>query len=263
VDRTLETSTGATRVETDLGPAYAKFFGNPEGPQALFCDWVGTQAAAWLGLPTFETAIVDVTDAGLVSYADGTHSQAGPAFLAREELGQAWGGTPEELDVLENPEALAGLIVLDTWLMNCDRFRPEGDRIKRNTRNVFLTTRGAAKGKLRVVAMDHTHCFTCGRSLTPAIRGIDRVQDPRLYGHFPEFSQHVTHSAVRGFAARLGEMDRPVASRFMAGVPRAWDIREDTRTALAEFLCDRAAFLRSNIRTMLVDAAVLQPELDV
>jgi hypothetical protein len=250
-------------VETDQGPAFAKFLGNPEGPQALFCDWVGTQAAAWLGLPTFETAIIEVTEAGLVTYADGTRSQAGPAFVAREELGQPWGGTPEELNALENPEALAGLIVLDTWLLNCDRFRPEGERVKRNTRNVFLTARGAAKGKLRVVAMDHTHCFTCGRNLTPAIRGIDRVQEARPYGHFPEFSSHVTHSAVQAFAVRLAVMDRTAAVRFMAAAPPAWDIREDTRAALVEFLCDRAAFLRSRIRTMLVDAAVMQPGLDV
>ena len=84
-DRTLETSTGASRVETDQGSAYAKLLGNPEGPHALFCDWVGTQAAAWLGLPTFEVAVVEVTEAGIVTYSNGTLSQMGPAFVARAE----------------------------------------------------------------------------------------------------------------------------------------------------------------------------------
>jgi hypothetical protein len=45
VNDTLESSTGASRVETDQRPAYAKLLGNPEGPQALFCEWVGTRAA--------------------------------------------------------------------------------------------------------------------------------------------------------------------------------------------------------------------------
>jgi hypothetical protein len=38
VGDTLDTSTGAARVETDQGPAFAKLMGNPEGPQALFCE---------------------------------------------------------------------------------------------------------------------------------------------------------------------------------------------------------------------------------
>jgi hypothetical protein len=263
VYRTLGTSTGASRVETDQGPAYAKLLGNPQGPQALFCEWVGTRAAAWLGLPTFEVAVVDVTEAGLVTFVDGAVSLKGPAFVAREEVGTPWGGTEEELEVVENPEALAGLIVLDTWLLNCDRFRPEAGRTRRNTRNVFLSGRGAGKGKLRVVAMDHTHCLTCGSSLTVAIRSIDRVQDSRIYGHFNEFRSLVTQSAVRRFSHRLLELTRPVAERFMAEAPHAWDIRDEVRGALVDFLCDRAAFLGPRIRAMLVDEGVMQPELDV
>jgi len=68
VNDTLESSTGASRVETDSGPAYAKLSGNPEGPQALFCEYVGTRAAAWLGLPTFEVAVIEVTETELVTY---------------------------------------------------------------------------------------------------------------------------------------------------------------------------------------------------
>jgi hypothetical protein len=263
VDRVLETSTGTARVETDSGPAYVKMIGNPEGSQALFCDWVGTRAAAWLELPTFDVSVVEVTEAGLITYANGTASHVGPAFAAREESGSTWGGTEDELDVVENPDALSGLVVLDTWLLNCDRFRPEAGHTRRNTRNVFLTERDAGKGKLRVIAMDHTHCFTCGSSLTTAIRSIDRVQDVRIYGHFPEFRPFMTHEAVRGFCARLGGMTKAVAEGFVAGAPRAWDIRDDVRAALVDFLADRAAFLAPRLRHMLVDQGVLQPELDV
>lgn len=263
IDRTLETSTGASRVETDQGSAYAKLLGNPEGSHALYCDWVGTRAAAWLGLPTFEVAVVEVTEAGIVTYSNGTLSQMGPAFVARAEPGSTWGGTEDELDAVENPDALSGLIVLDTWLLNCDRYRPEAGRTRRNIRNVFFSERDAGKGKLRVIAMDHTHCFTCGTSLTAGIRSIDRVQDSRIYGHFPEFRPFLTHGAVRRFSARLGELTKPVAESFVAGTPRAWDIRDDVRAALVDFLCDRAAFLAPRLRKMLVDQGVLQPELDV
>lgn len=263
VSETLETSTGASRVETDDGPAFAKFLGNPEGPQALFSELVGTRAAAWLGLTTFEFAVIDVTEPALVTYADGSTSQAGPAFVTRFENGTPWGGTAVELVALENTEVLAGIVVLDTWLLNCDRYRPEGDKTRRNTRNVFLSSRDAAKGKFRVVAMDHTHCFTCGRAITKAIGHIDRVQDARLYGHFPEFRPHATHEAVRRFAKRLSDLDKRTVDGFLAEIPKPWDVSTDVRAALADFLKDRAHFLGQNVRHMLVDQGELQPELEL
>lgn len=263
VNAPLASSTGASRVETDQGPAYAKFMGNPEGPQALFCDLVGTRAAAWLGLPTFEIAVVHVTEPGLVTYRDGSKSLAGPAFVAREENGTPWGGTAVELVSVENPTTLAGLIVLDTWLHNCDRFRPEGERTRRNTRNVFLSAREAAKGKFRVIAMDHTHCFTCGRAITKAISHIDRVQDARLYGHFAEFRPHLTHEAVRTFEQRLLGLSKQTAEGFLAEIPSAWDFSAEIRRALVEFLKHRASFVGQNIRQMLVDQGELRPELEL
>lgn len=263
VNGTLESSTGASRVETDQGPAYAKFMGNPEGPQALFCDLVGTRAAAWLGLSTFEVAVVQITEPGLVTYPDGSKSLAGPAFVARQENGTPWGGTAVELVSIENPTALAGLIVLDTWLHNCDRFRPEGEKTRRNTRNVFLSAREAAKGKFRVIAMDHTHCFACGRAITKAIGNIDRVRDARLYGHFAEFRPYLTHEAVRGFGQRLVGLSKQTAESFLAGIPAAWDLSAEIRQALVGFLKDRASFVGQNVRQMLVDEGELQPELEL
>jgi hypothetical protein len=137
VNETLGSSTGASRVETDWGPAYAKLLGNPEGPHVLFCEWVGTKAAAWLGLPVFEVAVVEVLEPGLVTYENGSTSLAGPAFVARSQDGTTWGGTSRELEAVENLDVVSGLVVLDTWLLNCDRFRVDGTATRRNTRNVF------------------------------------------------------------------------------------------------------------------------------
>jgi hypothetical protein len=260
VDPPLETSTGATRVETDLGPAYAKFLGNPEGPQALFCELVGTRAAAWLGLPTLDIHVIDVPIDDLVEYANGSRSIAGPAFVSKAEQGTSWGGTADELAHIENPEALAGMIVLDTWLTNCDRFRPSADEVRRNTRNVFLRN-GVAKGKFQVIAMDHTHCFTCGRELTKAVRHIDRIRDARLYGHFPELRGLVTHSAIDAFAARLQALQRPQVGGFLAEVPKAWQPAAEVMEALGDFLLQRAAFVGQNVNQMLVDDGFLEPRL--
>ena len=243
VNDTLGSSTGAARVETDRGPAYAKLLGNPEGSQALFCEWVGTRAAAWLGLPTFAVAVVDVGTPGLVTYPDGSSSKVGPAFLARSQEGTTWGGVTKELDAVENPEVLSGLVVLDTWLLNCDRYRAEGLEVRRNTRNVFLSGEGASRGKFRLVAMDHTHCFTCGRELAKAIKHIDRVRDERLYGNFPEFRPYLTHEAVSRYTALLNGIDMQDVQALFQGIPSAWLPQPEIVAALMDFIGARASFV--------------------
>jgi hypothetical protein len=231
VTDTLESSTGATRVETDAGPAYMKLMGNPEGPQALFCEYLGTRAAAWLGLPTFTTAIVNVTEPALVTYKDGSSSSAGPAFVARFEPGFTWDGSADVLDSLDNPDDVSGLVVLDTWLLNCDRYRPEAGSVRCNTRNVFLSSVDATKGNVRLVAMDHTHILTCGAPLSKRLGHIDRVRDTRLYGHFPGFRRFLTHRAVRRFFTRLGQFTRQDAEHALEGVPAAWSPDAEVREA--------------------------------
>lgn len=111
VDSPLGTSTGATRVETDRGPAYAKFLGNPEGPHVLACELIGTRAAAWLALPILDFALIEVEEPALVSYSNGTTSAAGTAFVTRYEKGITWGGADETLAAIDNPDDLAGLVV--------------------------------------------------------------------------------------------------------------------------------------------------------
>jgi len=262
VSTTLTSSTGATRVETDQGPAYAKFMGNPEGPHALFCELVGTRAAALIGLPTFEVSVIDVDEDELVEFANGSRSQRGPAFVARFVNGTTWGGSADELKLVENPDVLAGLIVHDTWLLNCDRYRPEGGAARRNFRNVFLAD-GSAKGKVRVVAMDHTHTFTCGRALTKAIKNIERVRDERLYGHFPEFAGFVELDAVRRYATRLCSLSRADINALLNGVPSAWRPPTDVVEAVKEFLAGRAAFVGQNVAQMLVDQRYVDPTLEL
>ncbi len=263
VGETLDSSTGAARVETDQGPAYAKLMGNPEGPQALFCELLGTRAAAWLGLRTFDIAVVDVGVSGIVTYANGTESEGGPSFVARFENGTTWGGAAAELHAVGNPEALAGIVVLDTWLLNCDRYRAEGETVRRNTRNVFLSEEGAGKGKFKVTAMDHTHILMCGRQLTKAIGHIDRVKDERLFGNFPEFREYLSHQSVRLYADQLLTFTRPRADALLSDIPQPWSPAADVRAALVAFLSERARFVGQNIRKMLVNQGTLEPELEL
>jgi hypothetical protein len=122
---------GTALIVTDAGKAYIKALGNRQGPHPLACEWVGTELAAWFGLPTFETAILRIdatTDE--IPFRRGGKAESGPAFVARAVEGRSWGGTDADLNLLVNPEAiteLTELVVFDTWTLNC------GGRVGRPT----------------------------------------------------------------------------------------------------------------------------------
>ena len=171
-DKLFATATETVRVTTDAGPGFLKALGNKGGPHYLAADWLGTQLAAWLGLPTFEFAIIQVTKHDEIKFKAG-YALPGPAFITREQSGMTWGGTPKELDSLVNPADIGKLVLFDTWTRNCDRHPPDLAMRKPNLGNVFLSNKGMTGGKFELIVMDHTHCFTCGRDLNAHLAHID------------------------------------------------------------------------------------------
>jgi hypothetical protein len=92
-DHPYDTATETIRVQTDAGPGFLKALGNRGGPHYLAADFVGTQLACWMGLPTFDFAIVPVTDEDEITLYRGGKAKPGPAFITREEPGTVWGAT--------------------------------------------------------------------------------------------------------------------------------------------------------------------------
>jgi len=70
----------------------------------------------------------------------------GPAFVSRKEPGGAWSGEKRILNSLLNPNDITKLLVLDTWILNADRFPPKGMDWKPNYDNVFLSDRDGISG---------------------------------------------------------------------------------------------------------------------
>jgi len=153
----LPTSTNVVRVDTHAGEGFLKAIGNPEGPHALACELVGTQLAEWLGLRTLEYAVVEVTDDDEIPLTDGRIAMPGPAFITRAEKGFSWGGDADLLRRIRNPEDISGLVALDTWIRNCDRFRPE-PRLRINRDNVFLTWE---KGARKRTCIESNRSYAC------------------------------------------------------------------------------------------------------
>ena len=166
--RSVGSSTEPVRVETDQGGAYAKFPGNPAGTHTLTCEIIGGLAARFLGLRTFESAVIKVDERELVQFESGQFADAGSVYLSKYWDGMPWDGESETLKEVQNHRDAVGFIVLDTWLQNCDRYRAHGSNPIDRPDNIFLGRAAATgnKAHFEMVAMDHTHIMTCGRALT-------------------------------------------------------------------------------------------------
>jgi hypothetical protein len=234
---------------TDIGPAFGKFIGNSEGPHVLAAELVGTRLAALLGLETLDHAVIDYDGVPEITLAEGRSAQPGPAWLTRKEERVDWSGEREDLDLLCNPADVAGLLVLDTWTRNCDRYCPARQPPRVNRNNVFFSREGAPEGRFRLVAMDHTHAFTCGRELTPALTKIDVVKDETIFGLFPAFHEFIRPSDLHAACQRLGAISDAAIQAVVAAVPADWQVDAATRVALCNLLSSRRDFVAGDLPT--------------
>lgn len=249
--RAYESSSEVTRVETELGEGYMKALGNKEGPHVLACELVGTALADWLGLPTLDYAIIEVTSDDEIPLASGRLAQPGRAFITRAEDGFPWGGDPRTLVHLQNQGDLAKLVILDTWIRNCDRHRPPPSK-RVNVDNVFLSRSADGPSWLLLKAIDHTHAFTCGNQLTRRIAEIDSIRDETVYGSFPEFTEFLRADDIAECGNQLQRMNTAVARLAVDEVPSEWDVSKDVRAAWVEFIVRRADFVVTSVVPRLV-----------
>ena len=77
----VNSGAGTLIVGTDAGLAYLKALGNPDGPHALVKDLLDTHLAAMLDLPTFDYAVIEVTDLDELPFFKGGKAEPGPAFV--------------------------------------------------------------------------------------------------------------------------------------------------------------------------------------
>jgi hypothetical protein len=155
---------GTLIVRTDAGLAYLKALGNPDGPHALVKDLLGTHLSAMLGLPTFDYAVIEVTDLDELPFFKAGKAEPGPAFVTRGEDGSVWGSDKRLLDKIDNIDAISGLVVVDTWLRNTDRYYLPKNRV--NWDNVFFSKESTEDGKLSLRVMDFSHAIQFGGELT-------------------------------------------------------------------------------------------------
>ncbi len=258
--RNFDSGAETVLVLTDAGEGYLKAMGNVGGDHCLACEWVATRLARWFNLPTFDFALVEVTELDEIPLFRGGFARAGPAFITRAESGEPWGSEGTQLNKLINPLDISRLVVFDTWVLNCDRHAPGGRR-RPNYNNVFLSEE-APEGHLILKAMDHTHAFTCGRELTTRVAHLDRIRDPDVYGLFPAFASMLDQDAFHQALDELARLPRQFVEDIVRSVPREWDVSPDARNALTELIVQRALYLTGN-RTGIMGIHLYQRPLDL
>jgi hypothetical protein len=254
-------------VVTDAGKGYLKALGNAQGEHALACELIGSSVAEWLGLPGLDYSLIGIEVGGEVFLDDDEQkplnarrrAMTGPAFITKAvDAARTWSGDPQVLARLQNVDALAGLVVLDTWIGNPDRHprRPPDARIstwqRLNVDNVMLHRPARAK-KDRVLAMDFSVCLHCKSGGLRPSYGDDLVRDEGVYGLFPEFEPYVTDQRVAPFLDRLrqGKDLELHLVEVMARIPSEWQVDARTRLAVHKFLSARAAYLADNFLSNL------------
>ena len=251
------TSTKPARIRTDAGSAYLKATNNPLGPHALVRDFVGTALADWIGLDTFDFALMRVADDDEIRIHGVGLAAPGTAFVTRAAApdGISWDGTEAGLALVENPEAVALLVAFDTWTRNADRFPPPGNPRNPNHDNVFLSGERAAPNRFRIVAFDHSECFGgTGRDLSGHLATIDQIKDLAVFGKFPAFTSRLRRADLESATRRLCEFRRDDIERFVMQVPADWALPQAAREALCEFVCARASFCCENLMELVGQA---------
>lgn len=246
----LPTGSEVLQVETDAGRAFVKVLGGKEGPHVLACELVGTRLAARLGLPVLDWMLLDYPGQPPFRLASGHMAKAGTAWLTRKVNGFVWGREAGDLKYIANHEDIARLVLLDQWTRNCDRYRP-APKLRVNANNVFLMREGAPEGRFILVAMDHTHVFTCGRPLTRDLAKIDFVRDETAFGLFPEFVGAFTRADALAAVEALSAVSNSVIHEIVASIPADWEVDAPIRAAMEDFLCQRRDWLAKVFVTSL------------
>lgn len=270
VIQTRPTSTSVAQITTDKGSGFLKVLGNPQGPHALAADVVGTLLADWIGLPTADWCILPVSEAATFDLPGGRRSDPGPAFFSRELVGaEPWSGDPAELNDADNPEALSGLVILDTWIRNRDRFPPirvDGSQIEpgraENLDNLLLHRPPGKKAKIRIVPIDFGEAFRIDGEVSPKLGHIGVIRDEAIYGLCKQFAPFLKTEWMRAAAAKAASIEEHRVRAMLTLVPREWEVKPAAMEAWLEFIVDRASWIGEDFLPKLLPFCGAQEDLD-
>jgi hypothetical protein len=231
---------------SDGGYHVVKFLDNPQHPRVLANEWLGTQLAARLGLPTPQPAVVEVPE-DLVERSNGLVIESGRSqkkFRGGPQFGSRYPGDPadtavydflhdELLPQVENLSDFLGMLVFDKWTCNTD-----------GRQAVFYRAQG--NSHYRTVMIDQGFCFNAGEWDFP---------DTALRGFYARARVYYAVTGMMSFEPWLGRLenglDEQLLDEILSETPPEWyDFNQDALCRLLEELWAR----RYRVRGLILGA---------
>jgi hypothetical protein len=111
---------------------------------------------------------------------------------------------------------------------------------------------GSKPRQVRLVAMDHSCCFTCNSELSERkLRRIGWIQDAGVYGLFPAFKPFIHQTFAKRAVAQLQSVEVGSIQAAVDSIPDEWDVSKEIRNALVESLVRRAKYVAATMEEKL------------
>jgi len=231
---------------TDGTQWVVKYKNNPQGIRILVNEWVASNLAQLLSLPSPECSLI-MLDKQLLEI----ESTSIPGTTTKVEVGLSFGSryidnadnnpTRYQMDRLDNTGIIPGIIVMDTWIDNPDR-----DDRDRNFSNIIVSP-SSIRSKytlhlidLGKVSSSHwTANELLNRKTALNLRGHNRLFAPLILGR-PVFQP---------FLEVLESVSAEEIESVVATVPDEWNLSQEEAAVLVKFLKQRKNLVREIIES--------------
>lgn len=213
-----------------------KFPNNPQGLIVLVNEIIVSRIAEFLGVccPKGDVVVVPqelIESEPRLRRSDGQKFVGGYCFgsdfhEAMDDPGSA------SLARASNSPDLAGIVVLDTLCANGDRENNQG--------NLLLTT---VAGNMKVMAIDHGHCF--GHRWDEAIASI--ASGVRVICR-NDFASHLQAQHFQPFLSKLRELDEEALKGLLDDLEGLWDLGYSRLAAIKRYISGRRTEVEQAIR---------------
>ena len=227
---------GATKpyvIECTDGNQYvAKFPGNPDGTRVLINEYVCACFAQMLQLPipSFELLFINNIES-YSNYLEGIELVNGTVFCSRmiDKASQVPGY--RALSKVSNRDDIVKILIFDVIIGNNDR----------NPGNLLINLKNKS-----LVMIDHSHVF-----IYEAIWDADQlkktIKSEISIGEMNQFSfnmlsveiSKVDKEVIKKFKEKIKSINKDDIINIVNSVPSDWNITNDDKEALAEFLYNR------------------------
>jgi hypothetical protein len=228
----------------DVGLAVVKFLQNRQGPKVLVNEIIGFGVASLLELQHPNVGIVEIDkdvlpNGRLVVSAEGEDCIFEPGLhFYSEWLSNADVVSPldlERLGAVQNPQMLAGVVVLDLLLDNWDR---DLDNL-----NLLLhRERGGQKLKLIDLGYAFSGPFWMEGNLHPHPQHgyFPSLEEPLHYGNLDKLLKTVKKEDIDLYLSHLRQVTKDKLEGIIMNIPNDWQLTSGERLSLLNCLLERA-----------------------